>query len=78
MFMSQAYTELLGRPDRFAWRPTGEIFQVTNLGAIKDVRNGRPRPFQVKPSDICGDDWQVGSAQQLRKALPELFAEAAA
>jgi|GEM_PF-2827352 len=71
MFISQAYIELLGRTDLFAWRPTGEIIQVTNLGAIRDVRNGRPRPFTVKPSDICGNDWVVGDVQKLRKAFPE-------
>jgi len=78
MFISQAYTELLGRPDLFAWRPTAEIFQVTNYGAIKDVRNGKPRPFVIKASDICSNDWQVGDAAKLRKALPQLFAEEAA
>jgi hypothetical protein len=69
MFLSAAYTGLLGRPDLFAWRPTGEIIQVTNLGRIFDVRSGRQRPFIPKGSDICGDDWKVGTAQQLTHAL---------
>ena len=69
MFISQAFTELLGRPDLFAWRPTGEVFQVTNRGGILDVRSGRPRPFQIKGSDICSNDWQVGDSKKLRHAL---------
>lgn len=69
MFISQAFTELLGRPDLFAWRPTGEIFQVTNRGGILDVRSGRPRPFQIKGSDICSNDWHVGNSDKLRESL---------
>lgn len=76
MFISAAFTELLGRPDLFAWRPTGEIFQVTNRGGIRDVRSGKPRPYQIKPSDICSNDWRVGDAAKLRQAFPEPAAEA--
>jgi hypothetical protein len=78
VFISQAFTELLGRTDLFAWRPTGEIFVVTNNGAIRDVRTGKPRNFNIKGSDICSNDWRIGDAEKLRKDLPHLFADEAA
>jgi hypothetical protein len=69
MFISQAYSELLGRPDLFAWRLTGEVIQVSNLGRILDVRAGRPRRFIPKGSDLMSNDWRVGDVAKLRKEL---------
>ena len=69
MFISAAYTGLLGRPDLFAWRPSGEIIQVSNLGRIWDVRSGRRHPWIPKGSDLCGDDWKVGDSRQLARDL---------
>ena len=69
VFISQAYSELLGRPDLFAWRPTGEVIQVSNLGRIFDVRTGRPRRFIPKGSDLMSNDWRVGDGARLRKEL---------
>lgn len=78
MFISQALTELLGRPDRFAWRPTGEILQVTNRGGIKRVGRGGPVQFVPKVTDLMSDDWRVGTKEQLVKSLTPDAAEKAA
>jgi len=76
MFISQAYSELLGRPDLFAWRSTGEVIQVSNLGRIFDVRSGRPRSFIPKGSDLLSNDWRVGDGTKLRKELLAARSEA--
>jgi hypothetical protein len=73
VFVSQAITELQGRPDLFAWRQTGEILQLTPNGRILDVRTGRPKRMIFKVPDLMSNAWFVGDAQKLRAAFPQLF-----
>jgi hypothetical protein len=67
MFLNEALLAISGRPDLFAWRPSGELVRMTNMMSIRDVRSGKPRAFQVKFSDILTNDWLSGDLAALQK-----------
>jgi hypothetical protein len=71
MELKQAIERIAGRPDLFAWRPTGELVRMTNKMAIQDIRTGTKRPFSIKCSDILTDDWIVGPIEVLQKYSAE-------
>jgi hypothetical protein len=67
MFLNEALLAITGRPDLFAWRPTGELLRMNNRLSIKDLRSGTPRPFQIKLSDVLSDAWITGDLEKLQK-----------
>jgi hypothetical protein len=71
MELKQAVEAIVGRPDLWAWRPTGEMFRITNNLSIQEMRTGKPRPINPKISDILTDDWLVGNIEALQKFSAE-------
>lgn len=69
VFISQALSELQGRPDLFAWRETGEVIQLTKHMRIIDVRTGRPKRMVFKVPDLMSNAWQVGDTRKLAHAF---------
>jgi len=76
MLLNQALSSIAGRPDLFAWRPSGELVRISNRMGITDIRSGKPRPFQVKLSDCLSDDWLWGDLKALQKYAAEHWAKA--
>lgn len=75
MFLNEALLAISGRPDLFAWRPSGELLKMTNRMSIVDCRTGKDRPFSVKLSDVLTNDWISGDLAALQKYAAAHWAE---
>lgn len=68
MTVEQAMHAIAGASHLLALRPGGPVIQLTPRQMMLDVRNGNPRRYVAKWSDLVAVDWQVMTLDALRKA----------
>ena len=69
MELKEAVSQLVGRDDLIAVRPTGQVIMVTERLGLKDLSNGKPRQWFATLPCIVADNWEVMTRQQYAERL---------